>query len=240
MIIDLSHHQNPKDIDYDKLVKNIDYAIIRTQYGSRTIDKYYKTHHYEFRKRGILTGAYAWVRGISTDDMRIEAIDFYNRTKDLNPTVWFLDVEEKSMENMRAGISTYVKTLKNLGAEKIGIYIAHHLYESFNLDLSEVDVIWIPHYGLNNGYKTTKPKFICDIHQYTSVGRVEGYNGNLDLNILTGTRGIDLEYLINQPQPHWADQHYESLNKKGMQIQEKRFNDSITRGEVFALLDKIK
>lgn len=38
--------------------------------------------------------------------------------------------------------------------------------------------------------------------------------------------------------PHWAEKHYESLLEKGWQISEKRYDDAITRGEMFALLDK--
>lgn len=38
---------------------------------------------------------------------------------------------------------------------------------------------------------------------------------------------------------HWAEKHWESLNKKGIKIYEKRFDDNITRGEVFALLDRL-
>lgn len=182
MIIDISHHQNPSKMNYDKLAKQVDWVIIRTQYGSRTLDRHYETHHREFRKRGIPTAAYAWVRGVSKNDMRVEARDFYNRTKDLNPTFWFLDVEEKSMNDMRAGVSAYVDELRKLGAKKIGIYIAHHLYKQFNLNLNEVDAVWIPHYGKNNGKVNSKPAFPCDIHQFTSVGRLDGYNGNLDLN----------------------------------------------------------
>lgn len=240
MIIDLSHHQNPKNINYDKLAKEVSYAIIRTQYGSRVIDKYYKTHHNELRKRGIMTGAYAWVRGVSISDMRAEATNFYNRTKELNPTVWFLDVEEKSMLDMRRGISEYVKTLRELGVKKIGIYIAHHLYESFNLNLEEVEVIWIPRYGVNDGKINSRPKYLCDIHQFTSVGRLDGYNSNLDLNALTGDRNIDIDYLNNKDNvEHWAEKHYNSLNQKGIKIDEKRFDDTVTRGELFALLDRM-
>lgn len=191
MIIDISHHQDPAKINYDKLAKQLDFAIIRTQYGSRTIDRHYKTHHAELRKRGVPTAAYAWVRGISLKDMEVEAIDFYNRTKDLNPTFWFLDVEEKSMGDMRAGISAYVKKLRELGAKKIGIYIAHHLYRQFNLNLNEVDAVWIPHYGRNDGTINSKPTFICDLHQYTSVGKLNGYNGNLDLNRIMNGRTIE-------------------------------------------------
>lgn len=37
---------------------------------------------------------------------------------------------------------------------------------------------------------------------------------------------------------HWAEKSYDNLKKKGIEIHEKRFDDSITRGEVFALLDR--
>lgn len=39
--------------------------------------------------------------------------------------------------------------------------------------------------------------------------------------------------------PHWAEQHFQSLNKKGIVIHERRFDDKITRGEVMSLLDKM-
>lgn len=191
MIIDISHHQVPSRMNYDKLAKQVDFAIVRTQYGSKTIDRHYKTHHRELRKRGIPTAAYAWVRGVSITDMQREATDFYNRTKDLHPTFWFLDVEEKSMPNMRAGVSAYVDELRRLGAKKVGVYIAHHLYTSFNLDMSKFDAVWIPHYGKNTGKVDSKPTYPCDIHQYTSKGRLDGYNGNLDLNRLMNGRTIE-------------------------------------------------
>ena len=38
---------------------------------------------------------------------------------------------------------------------------------------------------------------------------------------------------------HWAQPYYDSLIAKGVRIDETRFDDPITRGEVFALLDRI-
>lgn len=198
-IIDLSHHQLPSQINYDKLAAQLDFAIIRTQYGSNLIDRHYKTHHAELRKRGVPTAAYAWVRGVSIQDMEKEAIDFYNRTKDIKPTFWFLDVEEESMKDMRAGVSAYLRKLKSLGAEKVGIYIAHHLYEKFNLNLAEADAVWIPHYGRNTGKVDSTPKYPCDIHQYTDKGKLTGYSGYLDLNRLMGTK--PLEYFTGETKP---------------------------------------
>ncbi len=189
-IIDISHHQAPSAINYDKLAKQVDLVIIRTQYGSNLIDRHYKTHHREFQKRGVPTAAYAWLRGVSVTDMEQEATDFYNRTKEFNPCFWFLDVEEKSMSNMRKGTSAFLKKLRSLGAKRVGIYVGHHLYKSFNLNLSEADAVWIPHYGSNNGKPNSKPAYSCDIHQYTDRGKLDGYGGHLDLNRLTGSKSL--------------------------------------------------
>lgn len=38
---------------------------------------------------------------------------------------------------------------------------------------------------------------------------------------------------------HWAEKHFDNLNKKGITIHEKRFDDPVTRGELFALLNSI-
>lgn len=166
-------------------------AIIRVQYGSRTIDKYYKKHITEMKKRGIPFGVYAWIRGVSENDMRVEATDFYNRAKGQEPSFYVLDVEEKSMEDMRIGVNAYVEKLRSLTNKKIGLYIAHHLYENFNLETSKFDFIWIPHYGRNIGKVDSKPDYDCDLHQYTSKGKLEGYPGFLDLNRLMNGRTIE-------------------------------------------------
>ena len=193
VILDISEWQVPSAINYDKLAKAIDGAIVRIQYGSNYTDKHYKTHIAEFQKRGIPVAVYAWVRGSSNADMEVEAADFYNRAKAYNPTFWWLDVEEKSMSDMRTGVERYRAKLKSLGAKKVGAYIANHLYASFNLDTSKFDGIWIPTYGSNNGqYNGSNPTATSnyDIHQYTSNGKLDGYSGALDLNRIV-KRGFD-------------------------------------------------
>jgi GH25 family lysozyme M1 (1,4-beta-N-acetylmuramidase) len=243
LIIDISHHQNPAKMNYDKLAKQVKWVIIRTQYGSRTIDKHYKTHHREFRKRGIPTAAYAWVRGVSINDMKVEARDFYNRTKQFNPTFWFLDVEEESMKDMKAGVSAYVNELRRLGVEKIGIYVAHHLYKDFNLNLDEVEAVWIPHYGRNIGKVDSKPDFPCDLHQYTSKGRLDGYSGNLDLNRIIsnkplgyfiGREVITEEKKEDEPSS-WAKKAWDWVHKKGIIVGD-RPKEPLTREEAAVIV----
>lgn len=185
IILDISEHQSPSDINYDKLAGAIDGVIIRIQYGSRYLDKHYKTHITAFQKRGIPVAVYAWIRGTSKADMEQEATDFYNRAKAYNPVMWWLDVEEQSMGDMRGGTEAYRAKLKSLGAKKIGVYVANHLYSKFNLDMSKFDGIWIPTYGSNSGqYNGSNPTATSNynLHQYTSNGRLAGYNGPLDLS----------------------------------------------------------
>ncbi len=233
MIIDISHHQDPNKMDYNELSKQVKWVIIRTQYGSRTIDRHYKTHHKEFKARKVPTAAYAWVRGISITDMEQEARDFYSRTKEFDPTFWFLDVEEESMKNMRAGISAYVKTLRDCGGKKVGLYVGHHLYKKFNLNLSEVDAVWIPHYGKNNGTINSKPQFTCDIHQYTDKGKLKGYGGYLDLNRILSDKSLD--YFLGkdkEDQPHdWAKKQWDWVHENGI-IRGDRPREYLTREEM--------
>lgn len=193
VILDISEWQTPTTINYDKMAKALDGVIVRIQYGSNYVDKHYKTHIAEFQKRGIPVAVYAWVRGSSLSDMEKEATDFYNRAKAYNPTFWWLDVEEKSMNDMRTGIEKYRAKLKALGAKKVGAYIANHLYAGFNLDTAKFDGIWIPTYGANNGqYNGSNPTATSnyDIHQYTSNGKLNGYSGPLDLNRIV-KKGFD-------------------------------------------------
>ena len=64
--------------------------------------------------------------------------------------------------------------------------LANHLYKDFNLDVSDADFIWIPKYS------SKQPTFDCDVWQYTSSGRLNGYAGKLDLNRLVNGATMDI------------------------------------------------
>lgn len=203
-ILDISEWQVPSAINYDALAAELAHVIVRVQYGSNYVDKHYKTHIAEFQKRGVPVAVYAWVRGVNIADMEQEATDFYNRAKEFNPTFWWLDLEEQSMEDMRSGATAFKNKLKALGANKVGAYIANHLYKKINIDLDQFYGTWIPHYGANNGQPNSLPEFPVDLHQYTSVGRLSGFNGHLDLNRIVGNRPLSWftgGFTASTPQP---------------------------------------
>lgn len=51
--------------------------------------------------------------------------------------------------------------------------------------------------------------------------------------------GLVDEMYQKKTEPHWAQVHYDNLVKKGVKISETRFDDNVTRGELFALLDRV-
>lgn len=188
-IIDISAYQDPNVINYDQLSKSISGAIVRIHHGTAIIDSAYKKHIIELQKRGVPVAVYGWALGTNVDEMRRDAETLYNLAARYNPTFWWIDVEKQSMPNMRLGVEVFRQRLKELGAKKVGVYIANHEYKNFNIDTSKFDGIWIPAYGGNIGYFDPNNKYSLpsatndyDIHQYTSVGRISGYNGNLDLS----------------------------------------------------------
>ncbi len=189
MIIDISEWQNPAKINYPLLAKQVKGVIVRVQYGKNYEDFAYKKHLAQFQTLGIPCAVYAWVRGHSIQEMKEEARIFYQRAHAYQPVFWWLDVEEQSMANMRQGCEVYRQTLKACGAKKVGAYIANHLYQQFQLDTDPFDAIWIPTYGRNTGtFEGTLPNATKNyqLHQYTSNGRLKGYDGPLDLNRLNG------------------------------------------------------
>lgn len=52
-------------------------------------------------------------------------------------------------------------------------------------------------------------------------------------------KDIEKYYIEITKEPHWAEKHKLSLENKGIKINDTRYDDYMTRGEVFALLDRI-
>lgn len=196
LIIDMSEHQLPSAINYDQLAASIDLGIIRVQYGSLYQDRYFDQHLSELKKRRVPVHVYAWVRGISYQDMKKEGADFYQRASPYKPAFWWLDVEERSMADMVGGSESFRQQLKELGAGKVGIYTANHLYHPFGFTqqaTQKYDALWLPAYGQNTGqYNGANPTAVneYDFHQYTSNGRLTGYAGPLDLSRLASKKSF--------------------------------------------------
>ncbi|QQP11535.1 N-acetylmuramoyl-L-alanine amidase [Lysinibacillus agricola] len=189
-IIDISHHQG--DIDWSKASKEVDLAIIRTQYGTSTIDRKYVQNIEGCKKYNVPFGVYIYVTFKNKTEALAQAKDFYERAKGYNPLFYVVDVEESfgaNVQNIVQGTQAFVDYLKDKGV-KVGLYTGHHFYKPYKMDtVKNYDFLWVPRYS-GTSAQGLKPNYACDLWQYTESGAVTGIKGNVDLNVLNGSKRL--------------------------------------------------
>ena len=188
-IVDISKYQ--PSVDYDALIYDTALIILRAGYrgtaGGIHEDQVFQTHANALKQRGVRFGVYFYSIATNEDKAREEARMFWQYAKDYNPLFWAGDFEKDAITT--GAIVAFVDELRKLGAKKVGCYVANHLYNKFDYAsiAGQMDFTWIPRYG------STKPVHKCDLWQYTSTGSVNGINGNVDMNKITG-EGHDLKW----------------------------------------------
>ncbi len=190
--IDVSKWQG--EIDWDK-VKNagIDFVIIRCGYrgsvtGSLVEDPYFLQNIRGATSSGLKVGVYFFTQALN----EVEAVEEASMVVSLLGNYElqypvFIDTEgaggEGRADNLDAETRTTVceafcRTIENAGFEA-GVYASRNWYNN-NLNTSELEdyVIWLAEYRsapLYQGYYR--------MWQYTSKGKVDGIEGNVDMNI---------------------------------------------------------
>ncbi|AYM02431.1 GH25 family lysozyme [Levilactobacillus yiduensis] len=183
-VADVSQYQG--NINWTKASKDLKYAIIRVQHGSKgdagyMVDSKRNVNANGAYKAGVPFGQYMFAEFTSVKDARQEAKDFYKRSN--AHTKFFALDEEKRMPSATKSEQTYVnawlKTMRSLTDKPLIMYAGEYYANSHKLDFSKFDGSWIAKYS------STKPKVAgtsIDLWQYTSTGRVSGISGNVDLN----------------------------------------------------------
>lgn len=189
MIIDISKWQPSSAINYGKLAKDVEFAFLRTQYGSQTLDLEFSKHARELSKVGVPYGAYAYALFTSETDAKNEAKSFFNRTKGFDVKAYVVDVEEVTVRTgttVKATIA-FINELRKYTEKPIGLYTGHSFYTEHNMKaVANADFLWIPRYS-GTSAMGKRPTMQCDLWQYSDKGTVNGYKGNVDVNIsLTG------------------------------------------------------
>lgn len=189
MIADLSHYQGT--IDWNKTNKALKLIIFRATVGSNIDNKYLEYTS----KCTVPFGVYHYLKAGTASEAIEEAKFFYSRAtiNNIHPLFFCADIEYSSQNSSNVNIisTAFADTLRELGAKKLGLYIGQSLYPYANKE--KYDFIWIPRYGKNIGEADPNyaPIYPCDLWQYTSVGRVDGINENVDLNKLYGQKTLD-------------------------------------------------
>ena len=177
--IDLSKYQDPATIDYDKIAEKVDFVILRIGFGWAK-DIYFERHYLAFTERGVRIGGYHFplnTRLQEQADLVKQALD----GKRIEAGLW-VDVEAQYQS--RSEINAYIPILENTIGTEIGIYTSY--WKWFEVMQNETrwasKRLWVASYGVTVPSLPSPWKKWC-LWQYSSTGRLNGYAGNLDLDL---------------------------------------------------------
>lgn len=184
--IDVSKHQG--EINWNLVKDNINFAILRIGYGmyNSQKDKQFERNYSECKRLGIPIGVYHYSYAKNIDQAKKEANLVLNwlKDKELQLPVYF-DIEDNSQSGLGKEMLTnmciaFCETIENAGLWA-GIYANKYWFNSLlNKELLESKyTIWVAQY-----YNKCTYNGKYDIWQYTSSGRINGINGNVDMNYM--------------------------------------------------------
>jgi len=185
--IDISYYQG--NIDFVKVKNQIKFAIIRIGLGDNVAsqdDVKYKEYINGCVKNGIPYAFYliSYAKRLTGSESVDSEIAHMDRiAKQYKPFAIFYDLEiyEKlGKQTLTAFACRFCDYFKNKGY-KTGVYANLNWYRNY-LDYNTLKnkgyIIWLAHYGVD------KAGLPCDIWQYTDKGRIDGINGNVDMNYM--------------------------------------------------------
>lgn len=180
--IDVSQWQG--HIDWEDVSKdNIDFAMIRSSYGSSGIDNQFVNNITNIAKTNIHPGAYHYTYALSKSSANIEANHFLNVISPYKFTYPVtLDIEDDSLYPLGAQTVTDIALEFCSVVEKAGYYV--NIYSSLNFINNYLDISRLSQFDLWLAQWASKPTYSGDfgLWQYSSTGSVKGVSGNIDLN----------------------------------------------------------
>ena len=186
--IDISRYQN--GIDISKL--NVDFVICKATEGVGYTDNCCDKFYQQAKSLGKKLGVYHYARPDLGNTAIAEADYFLKETTGYHKeAILVLDWEAGDLGNVSWAKQWLDRVYEKTGVKPM-IYMSASPANSYDWSsVANADYgIWVADYDSNNGVPNTKPNakdwsFIA-MWQYTSKGRLNGYNGNLDLNEFYG------------------------------------------------------
>jgi lysozyme len=178
----------------------VEFGWIKATEGTGYVSPTYERHRQAARRHGIPVGAYHFARPDADDGPLAEA-DFFLEVAapepgDLLPV---LDFEHAGIGPLK--LARWAKAWLRRVEKRIGQPPVLYTYSSFWTSTVENAVgfsrypLWLANYGPDDG--TVHPaRTVGDwpkvtVHQYTSKGRIPGYEGRVDLNRLMQGSTLD-------------------------------------------------
>lgn len=184
-VIDVSAHNSISD--YATVINNVRGAVAKAghtgkSYGGTPLNGDPKFNDYKINFGAKLNGAY-WYAYCSLDPIT-EAKAFVQSVGDVpNNFSYWLDIEEtndQTKEQINAWCVKFLEEVDKQTGRVCGIYMNRNWFDNYiTQETKGSRPIWLAHYDTP---EFSNPVLNQVAHQYTSSGKVTGYNGNLDLN----------------------------------------------------------
>lgn len=203
--IDISHHQ--KGIDLGAI--DTDFVIIKATEGNGYTDEMCDTFYQKAKSLGKKLGVYHFARPDLGNTAEAEADWFIKETLGYHKeAILVLDWESGNLQDTTWARKWLDRVYSKTGVRPV-IYMSASVMRSANWgDVVAGDYgLWVANYGSNDGTAQDSvfdkyPLKYWDFYalwQYTSVGRLNGYNGNLDLNYFSGDSSAWDKYAGGSP-----------------------------------------
>lgn len=183
--IDISSHQ--EGIDLSK-INGLDFVIVKASQGANAKYSTFKTQVEQSLALGKLTGVYHYISGVGVE---AEANAFATAIKPYIGRVLVCVDWEKS-QNSKWGDVAYLDALISAVKAKIGIetICLYSMQAAYPWAIAEKHgcTTWVAKYAGTNvvnefqKHPWAEGTFSCDIRQYSGMGRLDAWNGNLDLD----------------------------------------------------------
>ena len=203
--IDISKWQ--AGIDLSKI--DTDFVICKATEGVGYTDKNCDGFYQQAKKLGKKLGVYHFARPDLRNTAIAEADWFIRETKGYHKeAILILDWESGDLGNVTWAKQWLDRVYEKTGVKPV-IYMSASVMSSYNWSsvVSGDYGLWVANYGSNNGtaqesvfnrYPLKYWSFYA-LWQYTSVGRLSGYSGNLDLNYFSGDKEAWDKYAGGKP-----------------------------------------
>lgn len=190
--IDISHHQ--KGIDLGAI--GVDFVICKATEGNGYTDEMCDTFYQKAKSLGKKLGVYHFARPDLGNTAEAEADWFIKETLGYHKEAMLvLDWESGDLTNVAWAKAWLDRVYSKTGVKPVIYMSASVMHGADWSSVVKADYgLWVANYGTNDG---TAQESVFDryplkywtfyaLWQYTSKGRLNGYNGNLDLNYFSG------------------------------------------------------
>ena len=203
--IDISHHQ--KGIDLGAI--DVDFVIIKATEGNGYTDEMCDTFYQKAKSLGKKLGVYHFARPDLGNTAEAEADWFIKETLGYHKEAMLvLDWESGDLTNVAWAKAWLDRVYSKTGVKPVIYMSASVMHSADWSSVANADYgLWVANYGTNDGtaqeavfnrYPLKYWSFYA-LWQYTSKGRLNGYNGNLDLNYFSGDSSAWDKYAGGSP-----------------------------------------